>query len=291
MGRQDRFKSKIKEGRDSHDSTNAYSEDKIRYFFQDEQKPRQSEFLKTLIEKSHRKKTCALRNIYASIQARQKRDSIKRKKQAPVASQRKFIQLRESSDRKTSVDGDRRSRTQNQRGSKMQNKTGKAEVRVKKGDCKGNLAGKTVLAGKLGESGKAKRDSRYKNHVPHTEQRKRKSRKTEFSNFNNSQPHHRVNMSRKLKEPPKKSSQSGVQFADNKNHYLLTSFSRNKSKPKGGKPKGQRTETGERIPSSKRGVGNYTSLNYCSVQQDFDLQVGTPVQRRLYRLGLSRNDY
>lgn len=257
MGRQERFKSKMKESRDSRDSTNAYSEDKIRYFFQDEHKPRQSEFLKTLIEKSHRKKSCALKNIYASIQARQKRDSMKKKKkQAPVPSQRKFIQLRESSDRKGSPE-----------------KVSKTE------HCRLSGTGRAIA--------KSKRGSRYDNLPFESEHRKRNNVITDSRSqnvgFNSSQPHHRLNLTRKIKEATgkKQKGEFGENNNNNKNHYLLTSFSRNKSKRVNKKPVGQRTEIGERIPSSKRGVGNFTSLNYCSVQAEFELQVGTPIQKRL----------
>ena len=63
MGRKERFRSRYKDNSISKESNVAYSEDKIRYFFMNENKPNQSEFLKTLIEKSHRKNKSALRNI------------------------------------------------------------------------------------------------------------------------------------------------------------------------------------------------------------------------------------
>ena len=45
-----------------------------------ENKPNQSEFLKTLIEKSHRKNKSALRNIYNSINKKKKKKRITFKK-------------------------------------------------------------------------------------------------------------------------------------------------------------------------------------------------------------------
>lgn len=55
----------------------------------DENKPHQSEFLKTLIEKSHRKNGSALKNIYATINKKKERESQNKRP-------KKFIELREN---------------------------------------------------------------------------------------------------------------------------------------------------------------------------------------------------
>lgn len=93
MGRQARFRSRCREASDSKGSNGAYSEDKVRYFFMDDARPHQSDFLKTLIEKSSRKNRSALRNIYESINKRQARAS--RRKSSRRRRQPKFIELGE----------------------------------------------------------------------------------------------------------------------------------------------------------------------------------------------------
>jgi hypothetical protein len=99
VGKKERFKSKLKDGSDSKRSNVAYSEDKIRYFFMDENKPNQSEFLKTLIEKSHRKNGSALKNIYATMN-KKKCTVSRQKKSRSKKKQKKFIVLRENTDSK-----------------------------------------------------------------------------------------------------------------------------------------------------------------------------------------------
>ena len=107
VGKKERLRSQLKDTNDSKGSNVAYSEDKIRYFFMDENRPHQSEFLKTLIEKSHRKKGSAMKNIYASMNKRRADSQTKGEKSQKK--QKKFIVLRESTESKEDLPESRRS--------------------------------------------------------------------------------------------------------------------------------------------------------------------------------------
>lgn len=267
----------------------------------DESRPHQSEFLKTLIEKSHRKNGSALRNIYASMNKKKRRDSQTKKsdKKKPA---KKFIVLRESTEpkeeKKERSSGKAEKKKKSQRNIRLKEKSPQ-EVKysfplsTKTKDVKEGINLGYYFSGQF-MKGRPQRHSTIKNpkslhSVNFTEnffdprQPKAKRLKTKLNTSNDRQngshlknfSHNKLNKSsqkvsfskneRGLLTPSnlqftKTHRTSSIENSKKKQHYLLSSFSRNKS---GKKPAqfSHKTELYlEGRPSKK--PPNYVSVNY-----------------------------
>ena len=269
----------MRDNNESRESNNAYSEDKVRYLFMEDNKPKQSEFLKTLIEKSHRKNNSAIRNIYVSINKKQNstlRQSKLNKHNSSQTKRQKFITLRDSSEKQHSKDmvdtpTEINNKTRNFIRNEQSKKIFQSSLKKHKGKTR-SLKMDIGLGYYLG------------NQIA--------KEKLKRANPNSLAT---INITDNLVEAQKANSKcternKSIDFPENKYHYLLNSFSRNKSHKKISKKIKMKTELMEEKEESQKfkKCTNYISMNCYSSPVDSLYGVddkGNSLQNPIMKLG------